>query len=249
MLILTRATSWRYRGDAVTFDGSNDYLSKAAAWTGVTSSKVGTGCFFLKFNGGNGAAQYVLADSSLSTWGQYLQRTTANKLQFKFQHSSGGAAGLNATSGGTLTADSLYHSVLFSWNNATPSFQLYIDDVADTPAITFQTDHASEWSHAPVIGRRESGVGYLNADLFDFWFDVTIRLDLSVVANRRKFVTADNRPVFLGSNGELPLGTDPTAFHHADRGAAASTFATNLGTGGGMTENGALAIAASSPTG
>jgi hypothetical protein len=56
------------------------------------------------------------------------------------------------------------------------------------------------------------------------------------LATRRKFIDALGKPVFLGANGELATGTAPAVFLSGD----ASTFATNLGTGGAFATTGTL---------
>lgn len=57
------------------------------------------------------------------------------------------------------------------------------------------------------------------------------------------------KPVNLGADGSTPTGTAPAVFCRRAPAAAASTFATNLGTGGSFTTIGALTIAPSSPSG
>lgn len=61
---------------------------------------------------------------------------------------------------------------------------------------------------------------------------------------RRKFITADGRPVSLGMNGELPTGVAPTIFGHGNR----RTFLQpNLGTGGEFALIGELTDAETHP--
>jgi hypothetical protein len=55
--------------------------------------------------------------------------------------------------------------------------------------------------------------------------------------------------VDVGADGSAPSGVAPAVYLHlADGETPADNFATNAGSGGGMTVNGALAVAASSPS-
>ncbi len=84
----------------------------------------------------------------------------------------------------------------------------------------------------------------VKCDLSDTWIAPGQFIDFSVEANRRKFIDADGKPVYLGANGELPTGTSPAVFFSGD----SSTFATNKGTGGTFTLTGSLTNASSSPS-
>jgi hypothetical protein len=61
-------------------------------------------------------------------------------------------------------------------------------------------------------------------------------LDISVEANRRKFINAAGDPVDLGSDGSTPTSTAPIVYQNGDF----TNFETNQGTGGNFTVTGAL---------
>ena len=70
-------------------------------------------------------------------------------------------------------------------------------------------------------------------------------MDLSVTANRRKFINASGAPRYLGASGELPLGAAPDIYCKVPTGAADATgFATNRGTAGNFTITGTLGLIA-----
>ena len=73
-------------------------------------------------------------------------------------------------------------------------------------------------------------------------------LDFSIVSNRRKFLSAGGKPVFLGADGSLPTGTAPIIYQHLDDGEAVANFATNRGTGGDFTITGTLDTGSTSPS-
>ncbi|WP_192246072.1 hypothetical protein [Mesorhizobium silamurunense] len=84
----------------------------------------------------------------------------------------------------------------------------------------------------------------VSGDFADIWFAPGQFIDFSVEANRRKFVDASGKPVYLGANGEMPTGTAPAVFFSGD----ATGFATNKGTGGAFTLTGSLTNATTSPS-
>ncbi|PWJ93532.1 hypothetical protein C8D77_101211 [Mesorhizobium loti] len=87
--------------------------------------------------------------------------------------------------------------------------------------------------------------GYIpKGDVVDFYFAPGQYLDLTDPAKIAKFVEADGKPVFLGSDGSIPTGTAPAIFFSGD----ASSFATNKGTGGAFTPTGSLTNASTSPS-
>jgi hypothetical protein len=72
----------------------------------------------------------------------------------------------------------------------------------------------------------------LFAGVADIWEYVTPSwVDLSLVANRRKFINADLSPVDLGSAGNNPFGTPPQIYLTAP--SSPSDFLVNRGSGGG----------------
>ena len=63
-------------------------------------------------------------------------------------------------------------------------------------------------------------------------------------ATRRKFISANGKPVDLGSDCSAPTGTAPAVCFSGD----ATTFGTNKGTGGTFTLTGTLTDASTSPS-
>jgi len=125
---------------------------------------------------------------------------------------------------------------------------IYINDVDDAQYTAYQDLAAdltlADWS----IGALPDGTAKVNACFAEVYFAPAQYLDLSVVANRRKFISASGRPVYLGADGSRPTGTAPIMYQRLADGAAASTFATNLGTGGDFTITGTLTTGSTSPS-
>ena len=137
-----------------------------------------------------------------------------------------------------------------SWDLATAGARhLYITDASDLTVTTFTNDTIAYTSPTDSgIGSEPAGGAKLNGCLAELYFNQAEYLDLDVTANRRKFNTASLKPTSLGADGSLPTGTAPILYHRVADGAAASTFATNLGTGGNFTITGTLDLASSCPS-
>jgi len=123
-------------------------------------------------------------------------------------------------------------NVLCSVNVATSTAQLYIQDVAATVS-----------SHSWVQGSVHSDSGALagvagqtSLDLMcigDIYMAATASFfDLSVVANRRKFIDEFGFPVDLGTAASSPTGAAPQIYLSIRTPGAASEMLTNRGTGG-----------------
>jgi hypothetical protein len=91
----------------------------------------------------------------------------------------------------------------------------------------------------------DANIGYQPiGDSADWYFAPGQFLDLSIEANRLKFIDVGGKPVDLGANGETPTGTAPAVFFSGD----ATGFATNKGTGGAFSLTGSLTNASTSPS-
>lgn len=72
--------------------------------------------------------------------------------------------------------------------------------------------------------------------------------NITVKANRRKFISANGKPVFLGTDGSKPTGTPPIVFLSQQRNDTPNTFNINRGTGGDFTITGTLTESTTSPS-
>lgn len=244
--LLTLLSSSAYRALGVTFDGTNDYMVRGGGLTGAVDSRLGMASFWVNLNGGDAATMFVFRGAAN---GPRLVRSNANLWAVTLLNAAGTSSFTIRAATQSVVATGWQH-VLVSWSTDAAAGakigQIYIDDVSDPGTFTdadaaFDIDY-TDTDHA--IGADTAGTAKLNADLADMavWFGE--RLDLSVVANRRKFISVAGKPVPLGVDGSGPTGTPPIVFQ---RGPAA-TFAINRGTGGDFTVTGALTDAATSPS-
>jgi hypothetical protein len=127
--------------------------------------------------------------------------------------------------------------------------QIYIDDAV--PSLTVNNTganaaigYATSLTNVIVGAQSAAGASKLDGDLSEVYINHAASLDLSIEANRRKFISATLKPVNLGATGSLPTGTAPIMFFSG----ATASWETNKGSGGGFTENGALTTASTSPS-
>jgi hypothetical protein len=213
----------------VTFDGTNDYLTRGADYTGNADSKLFSMSMWVKRTGGEGALQLIHRDGSSSV--NSIDFNTANKFHIVND------SVLDVTSARTITISDGWTHIMCAYNNGTATFQLYIDGVVDSASVAVHNNANTNWTHSDhAFGGTVGGANLLNAEIADFYFNNAETIDLSSSSNRAKFITTDGYPVDLGSDGSTPTGTAPRVYLNN----ALATWHTNLGTGGGMTETGAL---------
>lgn len=218
------------------FDATNDWIERDAQLTGVSDSKVGLfSCWYKGTTGSSGtrrllqiASDYVLFGHSSDTAWSFAGYDSSANLMLILQ-------GANAVS------LNVWHHVIASWNCATGTRYLYTDGSDDKRTGGTCTDNGGAWSGIDYtrsdcgIGADIGGANKINATLCEFWFN-TEYLDISVQSNREKFRTSGGKPENLGSDGSTPTGNQPLIYLRNEY----STFQTNLGSGGGFTENGSL---------
>lgn len=232
-----------YRPVAAVFDGTNDWLE--SAYGGPASPTTVTASFWVSRIALSGASSdFVFHARTGAGWKFRIRFSTANELIVDGADAGGTQRTFIQTASNRITDDG-WHHIMFTLDvaNAT-NRHVYIDGVAAAGGITGQTlaslgmNNASDfWSVGAVD---VSGVNKLDGALGDLWIDFGTYLDLSVPANRQKFIDTEGRPVWLGGTGNAPTGTSPDVFLSG----TLASWPTNKGTGGGFTLVGALATTA-----
>ncbi len=152
--------------------------------------------------------------------------------------------------GSTITpANDVYHNILIAADTVSLIGKIFIDDidVSDLPTIVGAsfTMQASGFSFAIGSDTFDNNV---IMDFADFWWGLGQFMDLTVEANRRKFITAAGKPANLGSDGSTPTGIAPTIYLHKAPGDDPVTFANDKsGNGNNFTIFGTLTNATSAP--
>ena len=233
-----------YRGIspfAYDYDGTNDYATRGADLTGMADGKQGTLSVWVRIDGGDGANRLVIGNGATAAANRFaLLLTTANVFQVSAGTAAG--AGLLDIRSSAYTAGATWLHVLASWKLDTVGARhIYVTDVSDLAVTTF-TDGTIDYTLS------DWGVGALpdaslkwNGCISELFFH-PVYIDLSVEANRRKFITAAGKPAFLGANGSTPLGVQPLLYS-----PTGDPSASQLGSGGLFSLTGALGVASTSP--
>ena len=222
--------------NAVNFDGTNDWLNRGADFTSNVDTKLLTFSVWLK--------PVSLSDNDrlYQSGGQVnTMLITSSQLQINFRNSSGTDILRVLTS--ALSTGSWQH-IMGSFDlTDTGKRHLYVNNISDLN-VTIYTDDTMDTANAEhAIGASTVGTGLYDGDMADFYLNFGEYIDLSVAVNREKFIDA-GKPVALGSDGSTPTGTAPDMLLTNPT----ATWHTNVATGGGMTENGALTTASTSPS-
>lgn len=235
-------TVWRtmgrltYNPTNAMFDGINDYLLRGADLTANADSKSATGSFWVRRNGGFGIKQVIYSNTGPRF---EISLDTSNSLRFEAGSATATDRLVAIVTSPSLN-NNLWHHVMWSFDlDNAANRAVYID--GDPATVTWSTySNAANVDFTVAnhsIGALVGGGNKLDADLADFWMELGAYTDLSVAANRAKFLTAAGLPVYLGSNGAGgPTGAAPDIFLSG----AIASWATNDGTGGGFTVTGAI---------
>lgn len=220
-------------GNGTGFDGTNDYMLRGAALTGVADSKVGTFACRIRFNGGDAANQQILTSAGSSI---DIRRKSDNRFGIVHENASGTVILNDQTTGTSYTAGTWFN-LLFSWDMTGSIAQMYVNDTDDAAAASVYTNENIDYTVADYsVGASTGGGNKCNATISFLWFDPTVAVDFSVEANRRKFFDADGRPVFLGNRGQKPTGSQVAIFLNENY----DKFNQNRGYGGNFSVVGSL---------
>jgi hypothetical protein len=239
--------------DSADFDGTNDYMRRVGGLTGAADSKTGILSVWVRFDGGDGAAQCVIMGASAlagaAIRGIGVYKNAGNRLSINGVSTAPGV-NLEWISDTTYTAGASWLHILSSWDLATSTINVYVNDASVAPlsAPTIVDANLDYTNADTAVGANGDASQKLNGCLADLYFAPGQYLDISNVYNRRKFISASGKPVHLGLTGALPTGTAPLVYHHLDDAEAVASFATNRGTGGDFTITGTLATGSSSPS-
>lgn len=223
--------------NAVSFDGTNDYLTRGADLTGSADGQAFS--FSLFFKTADNSASHIFYSSGAAAGVELA--LTGSIITIRARDSGlANVAALNSTS--TPSNDD-WHHICGSFNGATSAENLYLDDV-DVLSVIVSNSNTIDFTQSDHgIGARTDGSIKTAFDMAEFWYDDSY-INFSDTATRRKFIDSQNKPVDLGPAGSIPTSSSPLIY---DSGATAS-WHTNKGTGGGFTENGALTTASTSPS-
>jgi hypothetical protein len=225
--------------NAVDFDGTSDYLTRGADLTGNVDSKKGILSAWIRFDGLDGTTQYII-----NAQGGYfnLTKNTSNYLIVD-GYSSTGVLQLQMRTTTAITASPKFRHLLMAWDLTVPAAYCYLDGVSDKTAVTEINSLDIDYTRTNYgVAASAGSTSPVNGAISELYFAPNQYLDLSVQANREKFIL-NGAPVSLGSDGSTPTGVAP-AIYLPNR---AALVGTNAGSGGNFTINGAPKDANSTP--
>ncbi len=230
--------------DAVKFNGTSDYLSRASDLSGLVDGKSGLLSCWVRLDASS-ANMRILANYNGSTQRFILTYITATGQFSLGAYNAAGAVILNLKTATARAASPKWLHLLFAWDLAAAAGSVYVDGVSDlaaSPVLTNDTIDYALTTPSWGIGADASGGLYLNGALSELFFAPNQYLDMSVPANREKFIKA-GIPVSLGGDGSTPTGTAPSLYL-LNR---AALVGGNAGSGGDFTINGTPKDASSTP--
>ena len=181
--------------EAIDFDGTNDFLSRSTDLTGSADSKTFTfSCWLWHDDWSNSLQIYVQTNTSGLTTPFVIFSISSGTFNVA-AYNSAGTEVLNASVASVANAARTFTHVLVSVDLASTSNRaIYINDVARSVTWTTYTNSAIDFTQLyRGIGARPDNTAKNRTRLSNVFLDYTYR-DLSIIANRRLFVTADLKP-------------------------------------------------------
>lgn len=228
---------------AASFDGTNDQLLRGSDLTGNADGKQGIFSCWIDFAGADASERALL----YSQGGIFsIRKMATNKIRVSGNTSTPTLILQMETSTSYVAANGWIH-VLASWDLASTTGWLYVNDASDLAGGSTFTNNTIDYTRSDYgVCGETGGINRIFANIAQFYLNLSTSLDLSVEANRRKFITNTLKPVNLGPSGERPTGSSPIIFLEGVV-SGANSFETNKGTGGGFTVSGALTDASTHP--
>lgn len=204
-----KADSSGYQANAVHFDGAT-YANRGGALTNAVNGKSALFSVWVRYTGGDDVDTRLIAlRNNDSNQTNFLRKeTTVNPFLEKSLCSSSvsGVSRLRLKTATTYNSaiNPGWHHFLYSYNTLTGRRQVYVDDVSDlgtnTSSNVTQIFNSADCS----IGAKTQGDFKVNMDVADPFLLLNVDIDISIEANRRKFINAAGKPVDLGPTGEAP---------------------------------------------
>jgi len=240
--------SQEYPAGGVRFDGTNDYLAIQSDLTGAADGPYVLVSFWFQMLGNDAVDNDIFYPGG--TFRMRIQREGSGVFNTVWRNTAGANSFICQSTSGVnynSTTNTGWHHFLFAINQSTPVVEMYIDDadVAASPSAS-STGTLEQTFPSWGVGAQPNGSKKLNGDMAEFYYTNEF-LDISVESNRRKFISAAGQPVDLGANGSDPTGTQPLIYFRRAPADAASTFGTNLGSGGAFSITGTLTNSADNP--
>jgi len=203
---------------AVTFDGSSDYLSHTSS-AGFTDGKQLTVSMWFRPATVHTARIYEFANALYSQAGSEIFIVSDGRIRWGARNSSNNyVMRFDILSTGTkaYSANTWYHLLGSVDLTSTSTRHFYLNEVAitnpsDGTWSDYNNDNMDLTRNTYAIGSASDFSNKFNGDLGPLWIDDSY-IDLSVESNRRKFISSSGTPVDAGSDGSTPTGSQPLIY-------------------------------------
>ena len=212
-------TDWRMMGvgsyvpNAVQFNTDSDYLQADPDDLGFEDSNKFTMSVWARLDAIGNQASLLRSQPGRIDIGL----SNADDFQFVFRDAS--ASQLITADCSGVTAGQWYH-FLISVDLSQDAVHCYTNDQDNLSIFSGPVNGVIDFATNPNFYRvgRHGTTGGQNWDgqIADLWLDVGTYIDLSVEANRRKFISASGMPMYLGEDGSIPTGVSPDIFLSGD---------------------------------
>ena len=204
--------------DATQFNGSTQYLNHTNG-TGFSDSGTFTFNFWVKRATDSTTERifFVNATGGAGADGRFLPGFDTSDQFILFARNSSGTELLNITCTTTPISDTNWHHILASIDLSVDDSShryVYIDDVAQSMTVTTFVNSSIDFSGNAftVAANSVSFTAKFFGALSELYLDTGTFINLSVEANRRKFITSGGLPADLGSDGSTPSGSSPEVY-------------------------------------
>lgn len=197
------------------------------------------------FKTASGSNQYIICGNGSA---QFVIGMNPNVYIFL----GNGSGSIQALTAATFNDNAWHHCLVSSdtnFSSGSRKLKMYIDNVDVTNIVT-DTGSAFSLNYQLSLPLNISGTTTpfllpFAGGVSEVFFFPGVYLDLTILANRRKFITASRRPAFLGTNGKLPTGNQPLTYLKG----SGSAFNVNSGSDGNFTvAHGSLTTPTTTPS-
>jgi len=224
----------------------DDYVAKSSAVFASGSNKFTMSFWWSSHSDTNAALIFACENSSIGSNAFMCRLNGVDKIEIRAEESDNTEVIRMETTILFNRTDQAWHHYLLSWDAGTPV--CYVDGVSETLVVTTNTSGVIDFAiddTASIGGRPPSGAYDMDGCISELWLLRGTAVDLSVQANREKFIDGSGNAVDLGSDGSTPTGEQPELYW---RGNIANDLK-NEGSGGDFTTSvGTLEGADAPPT-
>jgi len=215
--------------EGVSFDGSNDYLSRTSDLSGNSDSKTFTFSAWV-YVAYDGSSKWPYVINFGSNGDFYISNTESNQSLSLVANNSGGTRILQIASGvGSWAINTLNHALISVDLANSSNRHVYINDALVSATWNYYTNDSINFTNSLInIGANKNSIAPMYGRLAHVFLDYTYR-DLSIESNRRLFIDSDGKPATGQSSVDKYLDDTfnayPSAF--ASSGGAMNTITFN----------------------